>query len=75
VPAKINPIPSTQVLPQLEHTVTYGLAVTENSGFKALQANSDLCLRLFIAKRLKPMSDGFLAVGGWYRKTSIIQRL
>ena len=68
MPAKIDAIPSAQVLPQLEHTVTYGLAVTENPSFEALQANPDLCLRLFVAKRLKPVSDGFLAVGGLVSK-------
>jgi len=68
VPAEIDPIPGPQVLSQLEDTVTYGLAVTENPSFKALQANPDLYLRLFVAKRLKPASDGFLAVGSLVAK-------
>lgn len=50
------------VLPQFKNSVADGSAVTEKSGFKAPQTNTQLRLSLLVEDGLKPLRKRFTAV-------------
>lgn len=59
-PAKVDPMSGTGVFPQLQDAFSHRFAVSEYPCLKTFQANSHLCLRLFIPQGLEPLGDGFV---------------
>ena len=61
---EVHPVACTEMLSQFLYTFAYRITVAKISRFQASNAHTQLGLRLFVAQRLKPVGERFLAAFG-----------